>query len=412
MANLIPFKAWHYNVEMIPEFSDVVTEPYDNIPAGEDKMLWERHPHNFAHVLLPKKKTDEYTHAAELLSRWRADKILIQDTAPHFYLYQQIFAALGQEHRRNTLIAAINLSEFSHRTVRPHEKTHGEPKTDRLKILKATQCNLSPVFGVVRDKEGFLQTLYDEWVFLPVFLKTTTRDGVQHTIWRLDAGVGDRLKTFFEDKPLYLVDGHHRYEVALAHAKELGVLGNDHPASSILFGIANAFDPALVVFPTHRIIRGVQYERVTEEQFRKAFDVTPATYAELQSFVQRPNATPQFAIYLRERLLMCTPKQWESEAERLGHALCRLSVVWSDGKFLGEVFKMEESEREYKIEYERDLERAWAQRRSANVIIFLPPLAVEDVTAVADEGGFLPQKSTYFYPKLPAGFLIRDLKTG
>lgn len=412
MAHLTPFKAWHYNAEMIPDLSDVVTEPYDNITSGEDKILWERHPYNFAHVLLPKKNEEEYTQAAALLSRWRTDKILIQDTAPHFYLYQQIFEALGKDHIRNTLIAAIGLSEFSDRMIRPHEQTHGEPKTDRMKILKQTQCNLSPVFGVVRDKEGFLQTLYDETVFQPVFLKATTRDGVQHTIWRLDAGVEERLQTFFEDKPLYLVDGHHRYEVALAHAKELGVVGNAHPAASILCGIANAFDPALVVFPTHRIVRGVQYERHTEEQFRKVFHVTPTTYAELQSFVQRPNATPQFVIYLREMLLLCTPKQWESEADRLGHSLCRLSVVWSDGTFLREVFKMEDSEREHKIEYERDLERAWAHRRNANVIVFLPPLAIENVTAVADEGGFLPQKSTHFHPKLPAGFLIRDLKTG
>ncbi len=413
MAKIFPFRAVYYDPKSISDLSDVVTPPYDTIGADEKRILLERHPYNFAHILLPKSENETYLDSAAMLKRWRTQGILQQDTQSHLYLYQQQFSVKGVSHNRNTLICSVLLTDFQDRVVRPHEQTHGAPKEDRIKILRQTRYNLSPVFGMVEDGEGQLQGYYEESVFHPAFITAVTKDGIRHGLWKIENSVAEKIQTFFSDKPLYIVDGHHRYEVALGFAKELGAYGKqDQTASMLLFGIANSFDPALLIFPLHRIVRGIQFDRTAEADFDRFFEVKPTHLDELHNFCQRPTPSPQFILGIRDKLLLCIPKDWQRASDSMGVPIHQLSVAWSDELFLAEILKLSESQRDDKIVYEQDWEKAWAQRRSANLIIFLPPLSSGDVTRTADASKFLPQKSTYFYPKLPAGFLMRDLGTG
>lgn len=408
MAKITPFKGFYYNTETIRNLSDVVIPPYDNIPQGEEQKYFSRSPYNFAHVLLPKSANEDYLKSTQLLSQWKETGILKEDSTPHYYLYEQTFEALGKKHARRTLMCTVELREFSDAIVRPHENTYGQYKADRLLILKKTQSNLSHIFGMVKDKEGVLDNLYEKLTFEKPFLTGHTDEDVDHAVWKIPAAHTQTITDFFENQPIYIVDGHHRYESSLMYAKELGVVGNsNHPASRMLFAIANAYDPGLVVFPTHRMIRAGAQAVPKTEAIEKHFALTPKDMDWLKTFVRTPQASPQFALYLGGTIYHAVPKNWVAQEEKLGKSVCKLGVTWSDHFFLKDYCGVEETNRKERIHYERDLETAWKECDKYSLIVFHAPPAVTDVTDVADEKRFMPQKSTYFYPKLAAGFVMR-----
>jgi uncharacterized protein (DUF1015 family) len=412
MAVVSPFKAFHYNTKKISDLSQVITPPYDVIPAGMDQTYWQRSPYNFAHLDLPHGPNETYQRANELLGKWMEHSILVRDNAPGYYLYRQTFQANGVKHMRDTLMAAVLLHDFADGIIRPHENTYGQYKTDRLQLMKATGCQLSHIFGMVKDPEGFLEGLYEKWEFQTPLLHGRGDDGVENTVWKIDGGKGTEIATFFADKPLYILDGHHRYESSVQYAREKGVLGNaKDPAAYMMFAIANSFDPALVVFPTHREVRslpeGVSFSRAALEE---VFQLAPLTEEELRTFVTHPDPTPRFALAIGRDLYLCTPRRWQSEEAKVGKSISRLAVFWSDQKLLQDLGGIAEANRKEHISYEKDLDAALEKRAEARLVIYHAPPAVEAITQIADEKKFMPQKSTYFYPKLAAGMIMRDLK--
>lgn len=406
MSKVAPFKGFYYNTDVIKNLSDVVVPPYDNIPAGEDQKYFNRSPYNFAHVILPKSKDEDYSRSTQLLSKWRETNVLKEDTTPHYYLYQQTFEALGKKYNRRTLMCTVELHDFSDAIVRPHENTYGQYKADRLLILKKTQCNLSHIFGMVKDKRGVLETLYEKWTFEKPFLTGHTDEGVDHAVWKIPEPKALEVAKFFEDEPIYIVDGHHRYESSLMYAKEQNAVGNPrHPASHMLFAISNAYDPGLVVFPTHRLVKGGTAP--TKDAIEKQFVLTEKDLGWLTTFVKTSQSSPQFALYLGGKVYHVSPKNWMEQESALGKSVAKLGVTWSDHFFLKNYCGVEESNRKERIHYERDLDTAWKDKDKFSLMVFHAPPAVTDVTDVADEKRFMPQKSTYFYPKLAAGFIMR-----
>jgi uncharacterized protein (DUF1015 family) len=233
-----------------------------------------------------------------------------------------------------------------------------------------------------------------------------TDDGVDNAIWKLEASKVPELAQYLEDKAIYIVDGHHRYESALNYAREIGALGKEgHPASRMLFSLANAYDPGLVVMPTHRVVHGV--EHVNADLIHKRYDLVPMTPDELKSFVAKPRKTPDFGLYWQGKLYRCTPKHWERQEQNLGHSIYKLAVHWSDHIFLPSVAGVDDTNRKEKVTYEREWAKAWENRDRADLVIFHAPPAITDVMDVADERKFMPQKSTYFFPKLAAGLIMR-----
>ena len=160
MANVSPFKALYYNNQTFKDLTSLVIPPYDNIPAGDEQKYLNRSPYNFSHVLLPKGENEDYSEANDLLKKWQEQHILKETSVPCYYLYQQSFEAYGKKHTRHTLMCAVELQPFSAGIVRPHENTYGQYKADRLQILRKTQCNLSHIFGMVDDDEGFLEKIF------------------------------------------------------------------------------------------------------------------------------------------------------------------------------------------------------------------------------------------------------------
>ena len=410
MAVVSPFKAFHYSTQSITNLSDVITPPYDVIPAGKDKMYWDRSPYNFAHVDLPHSVSEDYSRAATTLKKWREHSIIVSDPRPAYYLYRQAFTIEHETHVRDTLMCAVLLSDFSEGIVRPHENTFGKYKADRLQLMRATQCQLSHIFGMVKDPQGFLETVYEKWEYQNPLLRAHSDEGVEHTVWRIDAAKAPEIAGFFEGKAIYIVDGHHRYESSLQYAREQMAVGQkDNPSAYMMFAIANSYDPGLVVFPTHRVINGVGAGKTKRESLEDVFKLAPYTYEDLKAFVSRPDPTPQFGLYLNGQLFLCTPRNWKSEESHMGKSVAKLAVAWSDHKLLEDYFGVDDSNRKEHIAYERDFESTWAQREKSDAIIFHAPPAIDDIINVADEEKFMPQKSTYFYPKLAAGLIMRDL---
>ena len=410
MAKVSPYKALHYNNETFKDLTPLVIPPYDNIPAGDEQKYLSRSPYNFAHVLLPHSVDEDYSQANELLKTWQSQQILKETASPCYYLYQQTFEAYGKKHVRHTLMCAVELQPFSEAIIRPHENTYGQYKADRLQILRKTQCNLSHIFGMVNDEEGFLESLYEKWMYETPFLKGRTDDGTEHIVWKVEGAKYPQVSQFFADKPIYIVDGHHRYESALTYAKESGAYGDPQkPASQMLFAIANTFDPGLVVFPTHRAVKKGNCPNLDLGKIETKYQLLPLAPEALLRFVEKPQQTPQFAFYYRNQLFLVIPKNWQNEAEKIGKSVAKLSVFWSDHQFAREFCGIDDTNRSQKIAYDKDAKALWDKRDNYDLVIFHAPPAVSDVSHVADEKRFMPQKSTYFFPKLAAGFTMRRL---
>jgi len=407
MALVAPFPGLFYNSKKLPNLSDLITPPYDVIPKSEQKSYLDRSPYNFAHLILPRREEDDYTEAASQLRKWKELEILKRDFNPAYYLYRQTFTARGQTHHRDTLMAAVELHDFSEGVILPHENTHGKYKADRLQKLRATQHNLSHIFGMVKDPEGFLAGVFEKWQFKEPLARATGTDGVENIVWRIEAT--PELTQFFEGRQIYIVDGHHRYESSLAYAREQKALHNPaHPASRMLFAIANCFDPAMVVFATHRFVTGVE-KPIEKAAVEKKFSLTPIEFPALKEWLLSSKDAPEFGLYFSGQLYLAAPKQWEAAGAELGKSVARLSVTWSDREFLKEHCGVNDTNRTQRVAYEQNPDSLWERRNQANAIVFHAPPKVTDVTAVADEKKFMPQKSTFFYPKLAAGLILRDV---
>jgi uncharacterized protein (DUF1015 family) len=410
MAKIFPLRGIHYNTEIIKNLNEVLTPPYDNIPAGEEKKFWDRSPYNFAHVDLPLKDEDDYSEATATLTKWIEHKILSTDKNPGYYWYRQIFPHEGTQHSRDALVCTVQLADFSEGIVRPHENTHGKAKKDRLQSIRKTGFNLSHIFGMVKDPDGFLNGLMERWEFQTPLLQGTTDDGAHHAVWRLDADKVPELEAFFSSQPIYIVDGHHRYESALAYAREVGAYGKEsHPASRTLFTICNAFEPGLVVLPTHRGVKTLGSTKTLLNNLHESFDLVPLTVEGLKTFCSKPVTTPTFAVGWEDKLYLCTPKHWENAAHSMGKALYKLPMHWSDRKILSETLLVPESDFGHRIQYEKDALKLWNERAKYDFLVFHARPKITDVTDVADEKAFMPPKSTYFYPKLASGLVLRHL---
>ena len=403
MSNVAPFKALHYNPKTFADLSAVITPPYDNIPKGFAQTLLDRSPYNFAHLDLPKSGGDDYSASRELIHKWLEKEILVRDPHPSYYLYRQTFKIDATEHVRDTLMCAVKLSDFKEGHVRPHENTFGHAKADRLRQLRGTQCNQSHIFGMVKDREGTLETVFERWEFEAPLVRGKSDDGSDHTLWKMEASRAPEIARFFETHPVYIVDGHHRYESSLAYARELGVVGTDHPAAYTLFAIATVFDPALVCLPTHRVVADAKPDRA---EIEKSFTLTPVDEPVLLDFVGREQNTARFGLSLHGNLYLCEPRTSEESFEG---SLNTLAVVWSDWVLLKRYCGINDTNRETKVTYEKDAKKLLTDRDRAHVVVFHAPPPIEAVTKVADDGQFLPQKTTYFYPKLAAGLVLREL---
>lgn len=413
MAIVLPFKGIHYRSEKFSDLSTVLSPPYDVISPSAEQALRARSPYNFAHLDLPRSGEDRYEVQARVHSEWLRTQHIEKDGERHFYWYRQQYTWKGATYQRDALVALVMAQDFADRVVRPHENTHGKAKADRLRLMRGMQAQLSHIFGVVTDSGNLWPSLLSTIENRPPMLSGTTDEGTVHSLWPLPAREFLEIPKFFATHPIYIVDGHHRYESSVAFAKETGAYRNPSLSSAFaLFSICRTEDPGLIVLPTHRIVTTPKGPSAVSAELESRFEILPMTEESLWEFTSKPTETPSCAVYEKGKLHLYRAKNLDKERSKVGASVADLSVYWSDRVFLQECLGVSESELSKVLQYERDERVAWGQRDGATCVVFQPQPTVQQMVKVADEGKFMPPKSTYFYPKLASGLVWRDFESG
>ena len=389
----------------------MIAPPYDVIDSAERARYAALDEDNIVHVMLPEAPAghpddDRYRAAAERLAAWRRRGVLVRDREPAFYVLAQDFTLpTGEKCVRRGLFAAVAAEGYEPRRVRPHERTHAGPKADRLELMRATATNIESIFLLAPDLDRSLANAVAA-VAQGSPDASAELNGVGLRLWI----VRDTSRIPLPSSPLYIADGHHRYETASAYALE------NSAADRVLTLIVSAQDPGLAVLPTHRVIFGAgrELERVLT-RWREWFDIQPlppgpdpmtalsalgrdrtaclvADRSRVMALLLRPGALP-------DRL----PSLAQSDAVRDLDVARIESLVVKEILGAGTTTPI--------VRYVPDAKEAlhMVQHGGAAVAVLLNPTKVEQVFAVADAGDVMPPKSTYFVPKVPSGLVLRPL---
>ncbi|HLY65790.1 MAG TPA: DUF1015 domain-containing protein, partial [Chloroflexota bacterium] len=231
---------------------EVIAPPFDVISPTEQAELYERGPFNIVRLELGR-EADPYAEAKCCFESWRRDGALRQDE-PSFYVYEQRFQAAGREYTRRGLIGRVQLEPWEAGVILPHEATHGKAKEDRLQLMRAVKANVSPVFGLYEDPRHELAPALDAATRSQPIASGKANEGEEHRLWRIgDAALQNSISEFFGERQLFIADGHHRYETALAYRDEAGT----EAAGYVMMVLVDFADPGLVVLPTHRLLYGL-----------------------------------------------------------------------------------------------------------------------------------------------------------
>ena len=390
MADFIPFRGFRYDDSVAGALSDLICPPYDVIDETERERLYARSPYNFVRVEFPKDGPDDkYKRAARDLAEWIRGNVLGGDECASFYLHEHEFEIAGRRLVRRGIFGALRLYLQSAGIVLPHELTFPKAKADRLELLRATRANTSPVFGMFADDHGLMRSL-GEAARAPAGEATIGTE--RHRLARIDeAQAVARIASALRDSRVYIADGHHRYETALNYLADYEGVGPKAPERYTLAFLCALDDPGLRILATHRIVRGA--EDALESAIARSFDVSEIDRSALGDI--QPGIVVSRGGVFRSLALRPT-----ADVSALPAAWRTLPVALAE-EFLVKPARVAGAE----IAYEHDTERAIA----AGTAIFLRTVDPPTLRSVADAGERLPQKTTYFYPKVPAGLVVRTL---
>ena len=406
------------------EIKELACPPYGIISEEERKGYIAANPHNIIRLELPRDGENVYAAAAQLYTKWLEEGILAQDEQFGLYIYEEEFEALGQTHKVKGLQCRVKLTEFSEGVVLPHEETLSKAKADRFELMKACGTNFSSIYSLYFDADRALRTIIDGLSQGEPTQQWAGQDGVIHRLWCIyDAEVIAKIEGLFADKKLYIADGHHRYETALNYRRWLTEQGQQAgDADYILMTLVNMEHEGLVVFPTHRIIRDLEGYNTAAvlEACAAGFDIAAVEggLEGAQTLLDSKYAEGEIAFVLYDGSYHCltlTDKQamaklapdhsaaWQGLDVSVLHSLVLERCMGID---------KENMANQKNLIYTRDAAEAVAavDNGSANCAFMLNPTRVEQIAAVAAAGDKMPQKSTYFYPKIITGAVMNKLR--
>ena len=444
MATVKPFRAFRYDTEKIhAPMNALVCPPYDVIDAAMQEALYQKSTANVVRVEYGKQLasdkpgSDRYSRAADTLKTWLADGTLRQDAKPAFYLYEQTFdIASGGASRskvvvRRGIFGAVKLEPFGTGCVYPHEETFGGPKADRLNLMRACSANLSPVFGLIPDEDASLTQLMEKGVKLKKpDVELTEDNGVVNRLWVIDdaawcAAMSDRLN----GKNVFIADGHHRYETSCNYRDERRAADNDPEGkqsrdydATLMMCVAMS-DPGLYILPTHRLIQ--EAPGLSKDAFLRdaanLFDIRDASEKELLQLAEEESGPVKFGVIFNDGT-----RKIASVKPAVGDAMKKAAPAKSDAwrgldvsvlqeLVLKGILHLSEEKvlRKEGVSYTPDtrqaLNKVTAKGGGYVMGFILRPTSIEQVRDVATGGEKMPQKSTYFYPKLLSGLVIRKI---
>ena len=426
MAEVRPFHGLRYSAHL--DQSLLIAPPYDVISARLQEELYERSPHNIVRIEYGRQQpgddgaSNRYTRASADLAAWRAAGVLRRDEAPAIYAYTQSFSWGGRSYDRRAWFVALRLEPWETGVVKPHERTLSGPKADRLDLLRRTRTQISPVYGIVKFADGTPD------VAPGTPLVEFEADEQRHALSALtDAAAIEAIQRAVVDAGVYIADGHHRYETALGYRDEVRAnaagWSGDEPENFVLMALTPADDPGLLVLPTHRMIQPYSWPENALERLAWHFEIEDLGHADVNYAAgllksARRDAPAFIAIGLAHGALHLLTLKDRGAVEHMmpagqPAAWKRLDVNVLQYGVLQDVFGIDEPmlKEGNVVTYTQDAREA-AQAVSsgqARIAFLLNPTPVSAVMAVADAGARMPQKSTYFYPKLPTGLVMRAL---
>jgi uncharacterized protein (DUF1015 family) len=435
MAKIRAFEGLRYDTSKAGQPGDLLAPPYDVIDDARRAALAAASPYNCVHVILPEAPpaSDDplakYRAGAKAFARLQAEA-LIRDRTPSFYVYHQRFESEGRSYVRKGFIGLIELTRFGQGPVLPHERTLAGPKQDRLELMRACDAHLELVFGLFADPERRWEAAVGPVLGDPDL--DVDWDDVHHSLWRVsDPAACAALEQVLAAKNIYIADGHHRYETMCSFRDELEAAGRGDPARWGMIYLSNLDDDGLVVLPTHRLVHdlasGVDLPALLGD-LERWFEIRSVPMPDDASALRQllgdagaQRAAFGLAIPGANALTVLTLRaDFDPASAGLGQlpaALQRLDVALLHELLLERGLSITKAAQAAKtnLGYEKSTDAALARARAEHpdddtqLVCFMNATPVQDVVAVCDSGEVMPQKSTFFFPKIPTGLVFRTI---
>ena len=440
MPTVAPLRGLRYDPKHVGALSQVIAPPYDVIDAALQKALYERHPANVIRLELNREepgddeRTNKYSRAAKFLREWREQGVVMQEPAAALYVYHQEFEVEGRTHVRRGVMARVRLERFGTGNIHPHEETMSGPKQDRLLLTRACRANLSQVFGLYPDPAGEVQALLDGAVKGQPPVEATDHLGVKSWMWPLaDEAVAAKVAGLMGPKPVFIADGHHRYETACNYRDEVAeawaqdhggqALPADHPANFVLMMLVGMSDPGLVVLPTHRLFVEPAVATVKDlvAKLGDAFTVRPAGHGPAAADgvwreIETEDEQGTLGLYTAGdqtwSIVRITPAgraRMDAVAADHGPAWRSLGVAILHRLVIGELLGAKQIPTPGYVHLVREVVEGLGTGKYPLAALVMPA-SVEDIRKVSETGERMPAKSTYFYPKLASGLVFNPLE--
>ena len=435
VAEVLPFRGVRYNQEKVTDLSSVICYPYDIISSQLQHEFYYRSPYNFVRLEhgwdLPQDtaKDNKYTRSTITLERWLEEDILKVDKKPAIYLHDHYFNCKGKDYKRRGIIVCVRLEKWDKMVIRPHEGTLSEPKKERTNMLRELKVNTSPILGLYQDQEQSAASVLNEQT-----LKSKPKisfidaDGEKHCVWVVtDESAINQIGNSLTDQPVYIADGHHRYESALAYRREqqatsLSPDGNE-PFNFVMMTLVDFADPGLVILPMHRLVRGVSKSILNGllSKLHAFFEVdelplgAPDVWQQADDLLRKNDGIRMVLFGLDGKLLSLKLRDFATVSKLMPYfhsaSYQRLDATVANHIILENLLGLVGVGDETKVSYTDDREDAVnrVMEQEYQMTLLLRPVGTEVIKAVADAGDRLPKKSTYFYPKLPSGLVIHRL---
>ncbi len=419
MSIVKPFKGVKYNLENVL-LKQVIAPPYDVISPEMRENLIQRSPYNVVQIDLPVGGDDRYDNAGEQYRNWVKEGILVKEEQPTFYLYEQVYEFGEKQYVRSGFIGALKLSEFGKGKVFPHERTLSGPKQDRYELMKASKANFSQIFGLYQDGENLLDTVFNEIKKTMPAASAVDDENIKHSVWLINKPENiEYIQNFMKDKSIYIADGHHRYETAIRYRDTMRMLNGDtsddlKPYDYVMMMFINFQDKGLKVFPTHRVIDVDENfkDSVILDGLKSSFDYVKLNDKDdINIFMNdTANQTGCWVFkgmqgnygmkIINEAVEGLHPVYRKVDTYLLEDLVLKSHLGFSEEKLLAKdgIHFMQTFD-----------EISNYMQNNPSIAFILHAEDMETIREVSESGLVMPQKSTYFYPKLATGLIFNDL---
>jgi uncharacterized protein (DUF1015 family) len=437
MPKIQAFRGLRYNLAQVGSLSTCIAPPYDVVDSQLQNHLYGLSPFNFLRLELNRREEQDedenavYQRAARIYRSWKNEGILQTEPDPAVYVYHQEFEFAGKRFVRRGFMARVRLQRFGEGNIYPHEQTHAKAKDDRLRLTRATQANLSQIFGLYPDPENAVQEILEAKIAGVHGLEATDHLGVVHRMWPIsDIKTIQQVMALMDDKDMFVADGHHRYETACNYRDELNAqspLPEAHPANYVLTMLVSMSDPGLVVLPTHRLLHDVP-AMTTEELDRRlssCFDCElvgqgPESAGAVWAEMDRLDEQLIMAIYSKASQTWMRISAKQEAVDRMATIASEHSADWQG---LGvavlhrlvfeDLLGLREMPKPTYVHLVQEVIDGLQGKLEGNLdyqlAAMVMPATIEHIRSVSLHQERMPAKSTYFYPKLVSGLVVHPL---